>query len=491
MAGQAARRWTHSGTKGPNFAAVNRKVEWIRPSLLRPSPSAVVILGRGLADYPDHVKVTLPALSPTMEVGTIVSWSKNEGDKLNEGDLLCEIETDKATMGFDVPEEGYLAKITLPAGSKDVPIGKLLCVIVESQEDVAKFKDFVDEGGVDSGEAKAESAPAPAPPPPPAAPATAAATAPPPMAAPPPTKTTPPLPSLAPSGKRPFASPAAKKLAQEKGVDLSQIANGSGMDGIITSKDVENFAKASPSPLAARAPAGLAVPMGAAYSDAELSNMRKTIAKRLQASKLEIPHYYLTVECEMDSLLNLRSEINKQYEKEGIKLSVNDFIIKATALACKRVPECNSAWMDTAIREFHTCDVSVAVDTGSGLITPIVASAETKGLMEISETIRELAGRAREGKLQPHEFMGGSITVSNLGMFGIEHFTAIINPPQSCILAVGGTSKKAVPTKDGFAIKSVMKVTLSCDHRVVDGAVGAQWLKHFKKFLEQPSSMLL
>lgn len=197
----------------------------------------------------------------------------------------------------------------------------------------------------------------------------------------------------------------------------------------------------------------------------------------------------------MDALMKLRAEINKQYESEGIKLSVNDFIIKATALACKRVPECNSAWMDTAIREYHSCDVSVAVDTGSGLITPIVTGAEYRGLADISETIKELATRAKAGKLLPQEFQGGTITVSNLGMFDIEHFTAIINPPQACILAVGSTSKKVFPASSGdsskYETKHVMKVTLSCDHRVVDGAVGAVWLKYFKKFIEQPSSMLL
>lgn len=226
-------------------------------------------------------------------------------------------------------------------------------------------------------------------------------------------------------------------------------------------------------------------------SHVEISNMRRVIAKRLQASKLEVPHYYLTVDIEMDAVMQLRANLNSQYEKEGIKLSVNDFIIKATALSCRRVPAVNSAWMDTFIREHHTCDVSVAVDTGSGLITPIVTSAEAKGLAEISYTIKELAGRAKEGKLQPHEFQGGSITVSNLGMFGISHFTAIINSPQSCILAVGGTKDRVVPTKDGSKTAKMMSVTLSCDHRVVDGAVGAQWLQNFKKFLEQPTSMLL
>jgi len=444
---------------------------------------------RGFADYPSHIKVALPALSPTMELGTIVSWEKKEGDQVSEGDLLCEIETDKATMGFETPEEGYLAKIIIFAGAKDIPIGKLLCIIVEKQEDVAKFKDYVDDGtnAITSAAAEAPATPPPPPPPPPAAAA--------PPAVPAPVVATPspaaPV-AIAPSGGVVFASPAAKRVAKERGIDLSQILAGSGMDGMITSKDVEAFTP--PAAAAADMPATLGgFPMMPEYSDADMSNVRKVIAKRLQASKHEIPHYYLTVECSMDQVMGLRKQINTAYEKEGIKLSVNDFIIKATALASKRVPECNSAWMDTFIREYHTCDVSVAVDTGSGLITPIVTSADTKGLAEISETVKELAGRAKLGKLQPHEFQGGTITVSNLGMFGISHFTAIINPPQSCIVAVGGTVEKLVPADNalGFVKSNVMKVTMSCDHRVVDGAVGAQWLKHFKKFIETPTSMLL
>lgn len=421
-----------------------------------------------------------------MELGTIVSWEKKEGDQVSEGDLLCEIETDKATMGFETPEEGYLAKVVIQAGAKDIPIGKLLCIIVENQEDVAKFKDYVDDGAsVVSSPPTPEAAPSPPPP--------AAAAAPPPGPAPvaaapaPAARPT----ATAPSGGVVFASPAAKRVAKERGIDLSQIKAGSGMDGMITSKDVESFTPAAaPSMTAATPLAGFEMPE---YSDADMSNVRKVIAKRLQASKHEIPHYYLTVECNMDQVIGLRKQINTNYEKEGVKLSVNDFIIKATALASKRVPECNSAWMDTFIREYHTCDVSVAVDTGSGLITPIVAGADTKGLAEISETVKELAGRAKLGKLQPHEFQGGTITVSNLGMFGISHFTAIINPPQSCIVAVGGTEQKLIPADNaaGFVKANVMKVTMSCDHRVVDGAVGAQWLKHFKKFIETPTSMLL
>jgi len=276
---------------------------------------------------------------------------------------------------------------------------------------------------------------------------------------------------------------------------LSLIKSGSGMDGMITSKDVESFKAPVTTPSI-----GTSVPMSsfptlptsADFTDADASTMRKVIAKRLQQSKHTIPHYYLTVECRMDEIMDLRKEINSSFDKEGVKLSVNDFIIKAVALSCKRVPECNSAWMETFIRQFNTCDVSVAVDTGNGLITPIITSAESKGLSEISSSIKEMAGRAKEGKLQPHEFQGGTITVSNLGMFGINQFTAIINPPQACILAVGGTEKKVVAGASGVpTVANIMRVTLSCDHRVVDGAVGAQWLQHFKKFMENPKAMLL
>lgn len=448
------------------------------------------------SDLPSHEVVKLPALSPTMEQGTIVTWEKKVGDQLSEGDLLCEIETDKATMGFETPEEGYLAKILIQAGTKDIAIGKPLCIIVPDKSSIGQFENY---------EPSAEGS---ATPPAPAEPAKAAPPPTPVKAPPPPAPkaaVAAPAPTVAPgSGSdRPFASPAAKRLAAEKGINLSQIAKGSGMDGMITSKDVENLPTSVAAPSAPAATEAV-VPSGARYggmpamfgsdhTDTDITSMRKTIAKRLQASKHEIPHYYLTVECQIDNLMSLRGDLNKQYKEEGIKLSVNDFIIKATALASRKVPECNSAWMDTFIREHHTCDVSVAVDTGSGLITPIVTSAQSKGLAEISSNIKELAGKAKEGKLQPHEFMGGTITVSNLGMMGISHFTAIINPPQSCILAVGGPKKKVLPNASGDGYKTVntMSVTLSCDHRVVDGAVGAQWLKHFKKYVEQPTSMLL
>lgn len=439
------------------------------------------------ADLPAHEVVKLPALSPTMEQGTIVTWEKKVGDQLSEGDLLCEIETDKATMGFETPEEGYLAKILIEAGTKDIPIGKPLCIIVTEKEDIAKFESYQPPAESSAPSSSSASPPPPPPPPLPTAPSTNTSTPPTAVA---PTK---PIPQI--GSARAFASPAAKRLAAERGIDLSQVPKGSGMDGMITTKDVEGL-KASATASTAATPegrklGGMPAPMGQ-HSDAEITNMRKTIAKRLQASKHEIPHYYLTVECEVDAMMKLRADLNSKYKDEGIKLSVNDFIIKATALASRQVPECNSAWMDTYIREHHSCDVSVAVDTGSGLITPIVTNANTKGLAEISSNIKELAGKAKEGKLQPNEFMGGTITVSNLGMFGISHFTAIINPPQSCILAVGGTKKKVLPAgPDGYKTVNAMNVTLSCDHRVVDGAVGAQWLKHFKKYIEEPTAMLL
>ncbi|VDM53158.1 unnamed protein product [Angiostrongylus costaricensis] len=414
---------------------------------------------------PPHKRVALPALSPTMEHGTVVSWQKQEGDQLSEGDLLCEIETDKATMGFETPEEGYLAKIVIPEGTKDVPIGKLLCIIVENESDVAAFKDFKDDGS---------GAPAPAP---------SAATSP----LPPPSPS-----SAAAPGGRVSATPYAKKLASEQGLDLNAVS-GTGPHGRILASDL---ARAPSTGFAGSAVGKAAGVPGAQYTDIPLTNMRRTIAKRLTESKSTIPHYYLTSEINMDALLKVREKLNDLLAKGtvgGTKISINDFIVKASALACLRVPEANSFWMESFIRQNNTVDVSVAVSTPAGLITPIVFNAHAKGLATISSEINELAARARDGKLQPNEYQGGTFTVSNLGMFGsISDFTAIINPPQSCILAVGGAETKMIPCdKEGYRSVKVMKVTLSCDHRVVDGAVGAVWLRHFKEFLEKPHTMLL
>lgn len=444
--------------------------------------------GSDHANLPSHKKVPLPALSPTMDRGTIVSWEKKEGDKLNEGDLLAEIETDKATMGFETPEEGYLAKILIAGGTKDVPIGKLVCIIVESEDDIAAFKDYVPS----ETEAPAKAPPAPpivaAAPPQPPPPPPAAAT--PPSPGPLVTSTTA-TPSIGTAGRL-FASPLARKLAAERGVDLGAVSKGTGPGGRIRAQDVEGFVPGTAAkPIAA--PVSTA-PSTAAYTDIATSNIRQVIAKRLVLSKQTIPHYYLSVDICMDDVSKLRAELNKLLAKDDLKLSVNDFIIKAAALACRKIPEANSSWQDTYIRQYHTVDISVAVSTDAGLITPIVFGTERKGLTAISNDTKALAAKARDGKLQPHEFLGGTFTVSNLGMFGIKNFAAIINPPQACILAVGGTEKRLIPDQDsenGYAVASMMSVTLSCDHRVVDGAVGAQWLAVFKKLLEKPYTMLL
>ncbi|XP_053383287.1 dihydrolipoyllysine-residue acetyltransferase component of pyruvate dehydrogenase complex, mitochondrial-like [Mercenaria mercenaria] len=442
------------------------------------------------SDLPDHFKVTLPALSPTMEMGTIINWQKQEGDKVSEGDLLAEIETDKATMGFESSEEGYLAKIFIPEGTKDVPLGKLLCIIVADEGDIAAFKDYVPTAADDSSvSGKAEAAP-----PSPSPPTPAAAPPPPRPATPTPTQAPPPAPpqaapAVSATGARVFSTPYARTLAAEKRVDLN-LVTGSGPDGQIRAEDVMNFTPGAVAP----APAVGAPAAPGAYVDIPLTNMRKTIAKRLTESKQTIPHYYLTIDVTLDKTLELRKELNSLLAKDNKKISVNDFIIKASALACKQIPEANSSWQDSFVRQYNTVDINVAVATDAGLITPIVFRADLKGLSQIGEDVGILASKARDGKLQPHEFQGGTFTISNLGMFGIKSFSAVINPPQACILAVGGAEKRLVVDEDsdsGYSEATVMSVTLSCDHRVVDGAVGAQWLAQFRKYLENPSTMLL
>uniref|UniRef100_A0A8C1JXL9 Acetyltransferase component of pyruvate dehydrogenase complex n=1 Tax=Cyprinus carpio TaxID=7962 RepID=A0A8C1JXL9_CYPCA len=440
------------------------------------------------SSYPPHMKVLLPALSPTMTMGTVQRWEKKVGEKLSEGDLLAEIETDKATIGFEVQEEGYLAKIMIAEGTRDVPLGTPLCIIVEKESDISTFADYVETGVAASPPPAPTPVAAPAPAPAPAAPTAAPATAP-----------------AAPRKGRVFASPLAKKLAAEKGIDIAQVT-GTGPDGRVTRKDIDSFVPLKPTPAPAAAPAPTAptpsppaapafaaIPTGT-FTDIPISNIRRVIAQRLMQSKQTIPHYYLSIDVNMDQVLELRKELNAEVKADNIKLSVNDFIIKASSLACLKVPEANSSWMDTVIR--HKCkitNVTLKLHTPMGLITPIVFNAHIKGLATISKDVAILAAKAREGKLQPHEFQGGTFTISNLGMYGIKHFSAIINPPQACILAVGGSEKRLLPADNekGFDVASMMSVTLSCDHRVVDGAVGAQWLAEFRKFLEKPFTMLL
>ncbi|XP_045451186.1 dihydrolipoyllysine-residue acetyltransferase component of pyruvate dehydrogenase complex, mitochondrial [Melitaea cinxia] len=442
---------------------------------------------RYYSSLPSHTKVNLPALSPTMESGSIVSWEKKEGDKLSEGDLLCEIETDKATMGFETPEEGYLAKILIPTGTKGVPVGKLLCIIVENEADVAAFKDFKDDSTGESkpAPAKKEAAAAPSPPPPAAAPAAPAAIA--------PAAAAPAAPRAAASApaadqhSRIYASPMARRLAELKNLRLG--GQGSGLYGSLKSGDLSEAA-----PLAA--PAAPAPAPGATYTDIPLSGMRETIAKRLSAAKQTIPHYQLCATVNVEKLLDMRKEVNARLaaEKSDVKISVNDFILKAVAAACKRVPTVNSHWMETYIRQFSNVDVSVAVATPTGLITPIIFNADSRGIIDISTNMKELANKAKEGRLQPHEYQGGTVTVSNLGMFGITMFNAIINPPQSLILACGGLQELVIPDKNedqGFRVAKFVTFTASADHRVIDGAVGAQWMKVLKENIENPANIIL
>ncbi|KAK4336985.1 hypothetical protein RND71_044071 [Anisodus tanguticus] len=400
-----------------------------------------------------------------MEMGTIISWEKKEGDQLSEGDLLAEIETDKATMGFETPEEGFLAKILIPAGEKNVPLGKV--------NDIAAFKDFVP-SSQDTEQPSAKKEPAPTKTETQAQSANQSAT-----------KTTVSSPQLTqPKGGRIFASPLAKQIAAAKGINLSML-EGSGPNGRIIANDLDNIKTHVPEKISS------------SYQDLDLTSTRQTIAKRLSLSKQTIPHYYLNVEIEVDQLLKLRSQMNNMLSKENLKLSVNDFIIKAAALACKQVPEVNSSWQDTFIRQYNDVDISLAVNTDAGLITPIVFKANEIGVKEISQTVKNLANKAREGKLLPSEFQGGTFTISNLGMFGIDNFSAVINPPQSCILAVGSIEKRVVPNSesvnenDKLKVANILKVTLSCDHRTVDGAVGAKWLQHFTQYVNNPFTMVL
>ncbi|KAL1924142.1 uncharacterized protein VTP21DRAFT_7177 [Calcarisporiella thermophila] len=431
--------------------------------------------------FPPHQTILMPALSPTMTAGNIGVWQKKVGDAINPGDVLVEIETDKAQMDFECQEEGFLAKILVDSGAKEVSINTPIAVLVENEEDVSKFTEFTaeDAGGAPK---KEESKPEPKPEPkkePKQEP-----------------KKEEPKQALqkedVKAEDRVFASPYARKLANERGITIDQI-KGTGPNGRIVAADVEGFvpekaatAKPSATEFIPSAPAGIA------YTDIPLSNMRKIIASRLTESKQTIPHYYLTVDVEMDKVLKLREVLNNQADGK-FKLSVNDFIVKASALALRDVPEANSSWQGDFIRQYHNSDICVAVATPNGLITPIVPSCETKGLSTISNLTKELAQRARDGKLKPQEFQGGSFTISNLGMYGIKQFAAVINPPQSCILAVGTTEQKVVPdaSKDSHRVANVMTVTLSCDHRVVDGAVGARFLQTWKQYIENPLKMML
>jgi pyruvate dehydrogenase E2 component (dihydrolipoamide acetyltransferase) len=434
--------------------------------------------------------ILMPALSPTMTEGTLAKWLKQEGDTVKSGDVIAEIETDKATMEVEAVDEGVLGKILVAAGTEGVAVNAPIAILV------------------DAGEAVPTSAPAPkadtkAPEP---TAATEATPAPAPRNEPKPN-------GHAPTGHasadhatsdRVFASPLARRMAQQAGLDLSGIT-GSGPNGRIVKADIDAArgkptadAATAPHPQAApaqvAAPAPKPVEITAPHDTIPHSSMRKVIAKRLQAAKQTIPHFYLSMDVELDALLKLRADLNSQSPKDGsaaFKLSVNDLIIKASAVALRRVPAANASFTDDAMIRYHDVDISVAVAISDGLITPIIRKADQKGLAAISTEMKDLAARAKSGKLKPEEFQGGSFSISNLGMFGITSFSAIINPPQGAIIAIGAGEKRPVVRGSELAIATVMTVTLSCDHRVVDGAIGAEFLAAFKSIVESPLSLML
>jgi pyruvate dehydrogenase E2 component (dihydrolipoamide acetyltransferase) len=458
------------------------------------------------------INVLMPALSPTMTEGTLAKWHVKEGDEVSSGDVIAEIETDKATMEVEAVEEGTLGKILIGEGTEGVAVNSVIAILLEEGEsagdidvEAAKAKAPASPGGEEK-EAKAE-APAPSPAPSAApSPAPAPEPAPAPQGAPVAAQ----APSSGESGERIFASPLARRMAEQSGLDLGQI-KGSGPHGRIVKADIEGALQAgtgkaapaeTPAPAAA-APAAAPAQgtFGKAFADSydipyrqePLSGMRKVIAQRLTESKQTVPHFYLTIDCELDAVLKVRADLNARApEGEGsYKLSVNDFVIRASALALHQVPQANAAFDPSGLVFFERADVSVAVATPVGLITPIIKGADGKGLAQISREMRELATKARDGKLKPEEYQGGTFSVSNLGMFGVKQFEAVINAPQGCILAVGAGEQRAIVKDGAVTSATMMSCTLSVDHRVVDGAVGAQFLAAFKKLIEDPLTMLL
>ena len=443
------------------------------------------------------INITMPALSPTMEEGKLAKWLKKEGDSIRSGDVIAEIETDKATMEVEAVDEGTLAKILVPAGTEGVKVNAVIAVIAAEGEDA-------------SAATAAPAAAAPA--------AAAAAAAPAPVAASAATAPVAAAPAAAQShaekGSRVFSSPLARRLAKEAGIDLSAVS-GSGPHGRVVKSDIEKavaggVAKAAPAASATAAPAAAtAAPLATGMSSDQVlklfaegsyelvphDGMRKTIAKRLQESKQTIPHFYVSVDCELDALLALRTQINDAAPvkdgKPAYKLSVNDMVIKAMALALRDVPDANVSWTDQAMVKHKHADVGVAVSIPGGLITPIIRKAEEKSLSAISNEMKDLGKRAKDRKLKPEEYQGGTTAVSNMGMMGVKNFAAVVNPPHATILAVGAGEQRPVVKNGQLAIATVMTVTLSTDHRAVDGALGAELIGAFKTYIENPMGMLV
>ena len=430
------------------------------------------------------INILMPALSPTMTEGKLAKWHVKEGDKVTAGQVICEIETDKATMEVEAVDEGTIGRIVVPEGAEGVKVNAVIAVLLEEGETA------LPPGAEPAPPMAPKSAPAVATPAPAAKPASAPSSAPPSAAPAAAAK-----PVQAPSGGRIFASPLAKRIAAEKGLDLSRI-KGSGPNGRIVKADVET---ATPGAAPAVAPAPKAAPPAGpqpvfvAPGDKRVphSSIRKVIARRMLESKQTVPHFYLTVDLEIDALLAARQAINAVAEKKGTKVSVNDMVIKACAKALRDHPECNASWTEDEMILYGAVDISVAVATERGLITPIVRNADMKGLAQIAAEMKDLAARAKTGKLKLDEFQGGGFTISNLGMFGINSFAAIINPPQAMILAVGVGEERPVVRKGQVVVRNVMSCTLAVDHRAVDGAMGAQFLQTLRGYIEQPAAMLV
>ncbi|HZK89023.1 MAG TPA: pyruvate dehydrogenase complex dihydrolipoamide acetyltransferase [Stellaceae bacterium] len=427
------------------------------------------------------IQILMPALSPTMTEGAVARWLKKEGDEIHSGDVIAEIETDKATMEYEAVDEGRLGKIIVPEGTQGIKVNQPIAVLLEEGEDASAIGDV--------------SVPKPTEPKPVEAK----------PAAPQPTPPVPETPKTAPppqtgnghDGSRIFASPLARRMAAQAGLDLATI-KGSGPQSRIVKADID-AALLRGAPPSARAPA-IRPPRPAPapfapvtgdppFSQKPHSQMRRVIARRLAASKQTVPHFYMTVDCEIDELLRIRKMLNDG--TEGLNLSVNDFVIRAAGLALRQVPAANASWSDDAIILWERADIAMAVALDGGLITPIIRGADLKGLQQIAAETKDLAARARAGRLKLEEFQGGTFSISNLGMYGIREFAAVINPPQGCILAVGAGAPRPVVKDGALAVATVMSCTLSCDHRAVDGAVGARFLQAFKQLIDEPARMLL
>jgi len=438
------------------------------------------------------IELKMPALSPTMEEGTLAKWLVKEGDKVASGDILAEIETDKATMEFEAVDEGTVAKILVPEGTDGVKVGAPIAILAGEGEDASKAASAAPKA--DTPAAPPKAAPEPkADATPKSAPVQAPVETPPAAA----------QPAAAPraEGDRVKASPLARRLAQAQNVDLSGL-QGSGPGGRIVRADIDAAVGKAPAAPPSATPAAAAAPSAAhsvlpgvaeqaiPHEAIKLSNMRKTIARRLSESKQQIPHIYLTVDIQLDALLKLRGELNAGLESRGVKLSVNDLLIKALARALMEVPECNVSFAGDQLLKYSRADVSVAVSIPAGLITPIIVGADTKSVSAISAEMKDLAGRAKEGKLQPQEYQGGTASLSNMGMYGIKQFEAVINPPQGMIMAIGAGEKRPYVVNDTLKVATVMSATGSFDHRAIDGADGARLMQAFKRLVEDPLGML-